>query len=72
MKGSAGAIAGTGSAGSSVGGGPGWGHDAGSRVARGILSAVGLVIAAYGVLLRPRLNRWGATDAEVSGPYPSR
>ena len=25
---------------------------------------------AYGQLLRPRLFRWGASDQEVSGPYP--
>ncbi len=26
--------------------------------------------AGYTVLVRPRLIRWGATDAEVSGPFP--
>jgi hypothetical protein len=32
---------------------------------------VGLVAGGgYGALLRPRLRRWGATDAEVAAPYP--
>jgi hypothetical protein len=26
--------------------------------------------AAYGICVRPRLVRWGATDEEVSGPFP--
>ena len=26
--------------------------------------------ALYGVWVRPRLMRWGATDEEVAGPYP--
>lgn len=27
-------------------------------------------VLAYGVCVRPRLMRWGASDDEVSGPYP--
>lgn len=37
--------------------------------ARGILVLAG-VAAGYALAVRPRLVRWGATDAEVDGPYP--
>ena len=30
----------------------------------------GAAAVAYGAMVRPRLLRWGATDAEVAGPYP--
>lgn len=33
-------------------------------------AVVGGAALAYGQLLRPRLARWGATEQEVSGPYP--
>lgn len=36
------------------------------------LAAAGAVAAGYGVLVRPRLLRWGATDDEVRDPYPTR
>jgi hypothetical protein len=39
------------------------------RFARGV-TAVALVVAAYAVVVRPRMLRAGATDAEVKGPYP--
>ena len=29
-----------------------------------------LAAAVYGLALRPRLVRWGATDEEIAGPYP--
>lgn len=29
-----------------------------------------LVVAVYGIALRPRLVRWGASDEEVAGTYP--
>jgi proline iminopeptidase len=32
--------------------------------------AAGLTAVVYGRLVRPRLVRWGATDEEVTGPYP--
>jgi proline iminopeptidase len=35
-----------------------------------LVGALGLAAAGYACFLRPRLMRWGATDAEVSGPYP--
>jgi len=35
------------------------------------LSVVGFLAAGiYGAVVRPRMLRWGATDAEVSAPYP--
>ena len=37
--------------------------------ARVIVPLAGLV-AAYALAVRPRLIRWGATDAEADGPYP--
>lgn len=30
----------------------------------------GMAAVVYGVWVRPRLMRWGATDEEVTGPYP--
>ena len=40
------------------------------RTARKLCGALGLVLGAYSLLLRPRLLRWGATEAEVEQPYP--
>jgi len=37
---------------------------------RKIVGAAGVAAVVYGVWLRPRLWRWGATDEEVAGPYP--
>jgi proline iminopeptidase len=37
---------------------------------RKIVGVAGLAAIAYGVWVRPRLARWGATDEEVAGPYP--
>ena len=34
------------------------------------MGAAGVAGVVYGVWVRPRLWRWGATDEEVSGPYP--
>ena len=35
------------------------------------VAAIGVVaVAVYGVWVRPRLMRWGATDQEVADPYP--
>ncbi len=35
------------------------------------VAAIGVVaVAVYGVWVRPRLMRWGATDEEVADPYP--
>ena len=38
-------------------------------VGRKVTGAAGVVAVVYGVWVRPRLWRWGATDEEVSGPY---
>lgn len=35
-----------------------------------VLGVAGLAAAVYGGWVRPRLVRWGATDEEVTGPYP--
>ncbi len=37
---------------------------------RKIIGTVGLAACIYGKWVRPRLWRWGATDEEVTGPYP--
>ena len=37
---------------------------------RNIVGGLGTAVAVYGVWVRPRLLRWGATDHEVAGPYP--
>ena len=37
---------------------------------RKIAGAAAMAATAYGVWVRPRLMRWGATDEEVAGPYP--
>jgi len=37
---------------------------------RKMVGIVGMAAIVYGVWLRPRLWRWGATDDEVAGPYP--
>ena len=34
------------------------------------LAGAGLAAAVYGIWVRPRLMRWGATDDEAAGPYP--
>ncbi len=39
-------------------------------VGRKILGVAGAAAVAYGAWVRPRLARWGATDEEVTGPYP--
>ena len=38
--------------------------------ARRLVGLAGVATAAYGVWVRPWLLRWGATDAEVHGPFP--
>lgn len=35
-----------------------------------VLVVVATITIGYALFLRPRLVRWGATDAEVAGPYP--
>jgi hypothetical protein len=35
-----------------------------------IAAALGLAAGAYGLVIRPRMLRWGATREEVSGPFP--
>jgi hypothetical protein len=40
------------------------------RVLAGVVVAEVLAVAAYVKVVRPRLVRWGATDAEVAGPLP--
>lgn len=37
---------------------------------RKIAGVAGLAAVVYGVWVRPRLMRWGASDEEVAGPYP--
>jgi hypothetical protein len=37
---------------------------------RRLTLAVGAALGAYALAIRPRLLRWGATDAEVARPYP--
>lgn len=39
-------------------------------VGRKIAGAAGIAALVYAAWARPRLMRWGATDEEVSGPYP--
>lgn len=39
-------------------------------LARKIAGVAGTAAVLYGVGVRPRLKRWGATDEEVAGPYP--
>src|SRR6185437_1056176 len=43
-----------------------------SRMTRGckIVGVAGTAAVVYGAWVRPRLMRWGATDEEVTGPYP--
>jgi hypothetical protein len=36
----------------------------------GAVGVAGLAVLGYGAWVRPRLLRWGATDAEVAGPFP--
>ena len=38
--------------------------------ARKIVGSGVVLLAVYGVWVRPRLKRWGATQDEVTGPYP--
>jgi hypothetical protein len=35
-----------------------------------LTALLGLLVGAYGTVVRPRLLRWGATDEEVRAPYP--
>jgi hypothetical protein len=37
---------------------------------RTFTTLIGLSVGLYGLVARPRLLRWGATDEEVQGPYP--
>ena len=37
---------------------------------RKVIGSGALLLAVYGVWVRPRLMRWGATQDEVTGPYP--
>jgi hypothetical protein len=47
------------------------GHHTGCMsTARKIVGSGVVLLAIYGVWVRPRLMRWGATEDEVSGPYP--
>lgn len=34
------------------------------------MASIGLLAGAYAKAVRPRMRRWGATDAEVERPYP--
>jgi proline iminopeptidase len=38
--------------------------------ARKLAGSAGMAAVVYGAWVRPRLMRWGASDEEVSGPYP--
>jgi hypothetical protein len=37
---------------------------------RKLAAGAGLAAVVYGLWVRPRLMRWGATDDEATGPYP--
>jgi hypothetical protein len=37
---------------------------------RKLAGAAAMAAAVYGTWVRPRLMRWGATDDEVTAPYP--
>ncbi len=39
-------------------------------IARPLAAGLCLAVGTYALLVRPRLLRWGATDAEVHRPYP--
>ncbi len=39
-------------------------------IGRKLAGLVGLTAAVYGLVLRPRMDRWGATDKEVEDTYP--
>ena len=39
-------------------------------MARRLLAAKLIAVAAYALFLRPRMLRWGATDEELRMPYP--
>jgi hypothetical protein len=39
-------------------------------VGRKVVGVVGTAAVVYGAWVRPRLLRWGATDEELTGPYP--
>jgi proline iminopeptidase len=39
-------------------------------IAGKFVTGVGMTAGVYGCLVRPRLMRWGATEAEATGPYP--
>ena len=47
-----------------------WDDDRSMAVGRKAVARVGLAAIGYACWLRPRLMRWGATDEEVTGPYP--
>jgi hypothetical protein len=40
------------------------------RGGRKIVGVAGTAAVVYAAWVRPRLMRWGATDEEVTGPYP--
>jgi hypothetical protein len=40
------------------------------RLARTLAGSAGMAAAIYGAWVRTRLMRWGASEQEVSGPYP--
>lgn len=37
---------------------------------RTLFTALGVVLGAYVLFVRPRMLRWGATDEEANGPFP--
>lgn len=41
-----------------------------TRIARRFTGVVCLSLWVYGLVVQPRLVRWGATDIKVRGPYP--
>ena len=41
-------------------------------IGRKLAGLAGLTAAVYGLVLRPRMDRWGATDEEVEDTYPGR
>lgn len=45
-------------------------HDRDMAAARKLVAGAGAAAAIYGCWVRPRLQRWGAAEEEVVGPYP--
>jgi len=43
-----------------------------SRKLGGLVGAAAATAGVYGLILRPRMVRWGATDDELKDPYPGR